>query len=331
MRNNRLKEKNIKFFSLIVRNLHSVDDVYNYNLYMLAEVYLHFKNGVFSIDELIDVIREKLGKKSYGSKTNIDKHRKQLYKVLINAPLFFKYLGGKQFRIISNRKVLNSLGDSKYNTRYQYFPLIEKNNSKNFILNRKVFLNYCISTFLLCNKGYSNEQVAKHFNISLYRVQLATKANNEKRNEKERVPKKMRFAKVQYNDYEQAIEVRKKLWTLGICAKVFKEKGKFYVAVHRTNFYDDSNLPSHKFRVGSSAGKNNIIEKIVSPKKYIRESENFKFLNSNGKKTYNLPKERKDNTTHFFFNEKPTKRQKINNFTGWTLDNYIMEYGNLYN
>ena len=34
--------------------------------------------------------------------------------------------------------------------------------------------------FCMSNNGYSNKQVAQHFNISVYRVQKATKSNNEK-------------------------------------------------------------------------------------------------------------------------------------------------------
>jgi hypothetical protein len=296
---------------------------------MIAELYLHQKNGIFTLKEFTNVLRDELNQKSLQSLSNVSKKRKSLYKIFMNSPMFFEHIKGETFKIISNRKIINSFGSSKHKARYYYLPIIKKKNPNDFILNRRIFLDYCISTYLLCNKGFSNEQVAKHFNVTVYRVQKATKANNEKKNLKERIIKKLRFVKEPVGTFEDAIELRKKLWDTGICSTIFKEKSVYWIKVYRTNFYDDCNLQSHKFKVRTSAEKNEVI-KDDKFKKYVWESKESLILKSALGKNYKFPDQKKDNLPEYFtFNDRPTRRQKLNDFVGWTLDNYIQEYSNL--
>jgi len=313
-------EQKIKFYGGIIDNLHSIQDVYKYNLYMLAEVYLHNKSGVFTTDDLIVVLRDKLGQKSLKSKTNIYKKRKELNKILVNAPLFFKYLGGNRFKIISNRKILNNLGSSKLKTPYFYFPLNIKSDSKDFILNRKTFLDYCISFYLLHHNGFSNPQVAKHFNITVKRVQNATKSNNEKENVNERIIKRFRFAKTSCADEKEAKELRKQLWEEdGICSIILKNGCSFYLAVFRTNFYDGNNIPSHKSRVKTSA------EKVISKgnfqpvKRYRKKSEFFKDCN--------LEESIFKDSLQYFFMSHPETEKELSDFNTWNLGMYVSKYG----
>jgi hypothetical protein len=327
LRYNRIEEKSVKIIPRFFRNLHSAEDIYKYNIYVIAETYLHKKNGLFTLKELSDIFRDELGQKSLQSSSNVNKKRKNLYKILINSPMFFEHIKGETFKIISNRKILNNLGSSKFKSRYYYLPILKKKNPKDFVLNRRVFLDYCIGAYLLCNKGFSNEQVAKHFNVTVYRVQKATKANNERENQKERIVKKLRFVKEPVGTLEDAIELRKKLWDIRICSTIFKEKNVFWVKVYRTNFYDDCNLQSHKFGVRSSAEQNEVMQDGKF-KKYVFESKESSILMSTLGKNYKFPNQKKDDLPEYFsFNDRPTNRQKRNDFIGWTLDNYIQEYG----
>jgi len=287
---------------------------------MIAETYLHNKSGVFNTNELIAVLRDKLGKKSLKSKTNIYKKRRELHNILINSPLFFKYLGGETFKIISNRKVLNSLGVSKLNSNFFYFPLNIKTDVKDFILSRKTFLDYCISSYLLCHNGFSNEQVAKHFNVVVKRVQDATKSNDEKENEKEKIIKRFRFAKTFCEDEKEAKELRKQLWEEdGIRSIIMQDGCHFYLAVFRTNFYDGSNIPSHKSRVKSSAEKVTSTEKCQNVKRYREKSEFFKHCN--------LEESIFKNSLQYFFMNQPETIEELSNFNTWNLGMYVSKYG----
>lgn len=290
-----MTSKNVKLQSEIIENLQSIQDIENYNNYMLANVFLSKKSGLFTLDEFIDV----LNYKSLKSNSNRNKFKKQLFKKFKQANLFFQHINQETFKFTSYRKILNQLESSKYENNYHKFPIKD-------ILHKRTFMDYVIGVYLLAHTNYSNKQVANHFKISIYRVQLATRRNNEK----DFISKKFRLAETLCNSKKEAFELRHKLWNVGISSIIKEKKRMFYVCVYRTNSYD-TNLPSHYSRVRKKAEVNSV-------KKRYSRIDNRSFiifkLETGRSLKLPLPEEKKSGTIYFNYSKE------------WSLDNYIKEY-----
>jgi hypothetical protein len=308
MRTNRHKLDSIKLSGTIIDNLHSIQDVDNYNIYMIANTYLHNKSGLFSLNDIVNIYILHLRQESLKIVSNRNKFKKQLFKKLKNANIFFEHVEHETFKFHSYRKILNILGGSKHLDNYYHFPLENTISRKNNVLYKKTFLDLIISSFLLSHNGYSNGQVAKHFRLTVMRIQLATKRNNQKNY----VKKIYRFVQTRCNDTDDAEQKRQKLWDIGI-RSIIKEKGsKTFLCCFRSNTYH-ANLPSHKCRVRSNAEDSSI------KKKYIKTTEKCIIFESQNKKKFKLAIPDRD---FFYYNFKDTT---------YTLDNYIIDYGNIYN
>jgi hypothetical protein len=307
LRSTRHIENTCKLNTTIVNDkTASIKDQDVYKLYLIAETYLHNKRGYFTLDELIIVLRDTLGYDSLKQKSNIFKFKEALHTTLFNSPIFFKHIENEQFKIISNRKVLHSLGTSKYKSTYYYIPQ-EYLHKKN----KTLFRDAIIGCFLLLNKGYSNDQVAKHFNITRARVQYATRRNNKSGV----IEKHLRYVMTPCNTRKDAIEVRKALWELEISTVMKKKENVWYICCYRTNSYN-SKLQSHKSGVRPSAEK----RESTFKRKYSKVTKDAIIFKSGSKKLkINLPDE-----GDLYFKFKDSKR------SNWNLDSYIQEYATLY-
>lgn len=304
----------LKIIDKIINNkVIDKNSINHYYIYLIVQLYLWNKSGYFAVDELIDVLKNNFEKKSLKSKSNIYKFKEKLFEQLKQSNIYFQHINKETFKIISYRKILNSFSTSKYESNYYYFP-------KAILKSKKLFTDVIIGTFLLNHQGYSNAQVAKHFNITIQRVQQATR-----RNDKNQVIKKyFRFGMTLCNDKEDARQQRKKLWDLGIRTIIKEKNKKWYICCFRTNYYDGSTIQSHKCRVLTESAEQERVGNIID-KRYCRIANNtiiFKLLGEYGKKfILNL----KNNEDSFYtFNEKPKNKFQKN----WTLDKYIREYGN---
>jgi hypothetical protein len=307
LRISRHTEKNIKIFSTIIENLHSIQEIESYRLYLIANTYLNHKRGSFTIEEFTNLLINKFNQKSLKNTSNLNKFKKQLYQKLIQSSIFFIHINENTFQFISYRKILNNFNISKVEDNYWHFPL--ENVKNNFYaLQKKTFLDLIIGSFLLFHKEISNQQVADQFKITVMRVQQATRRNNEV----DVIKKTTRLVETQCEDKKDAIEKQKKLWNVGICSKVKSKGKKYFIYCYRTNAYN-SELPSHKGRVRQSA------EKLII-KKYSKIIDNkCTFLSlTNRKLNLNLSNQKNSNVINYRFNEKHDT---------WSLDKYIQNYG----
>lgn len=311
MRKNRHTTLSVKFFGEIIDQLHSIQDVEKYNIYLIVNTYLHNKSGVFTLDELVDVYHKKNKFLSLKDKSNTYKFKKNLYKIIKNSTTFFKHVEKETFKIISYRKILNNFGISKHKSTYFHFSLVEEDEKKNFILSKKIFLDHCIGTYLLRHKEFSNKQVAEHFNITVKRVQNATHNNNNKKT----IIKRFRFAQTICNDRESARKLYLQLWNVGIRSIVKEKKKKFFVYTFRTNSYK-TNLPSHLCRVRKNAEDSSLERKYA---KVPGDSVTFYGSQIGKKLVVKIPPKDGDPILFSFYEKKDS----------WSLDQYIQQYGNL--
>jgi hypothetical protein len=309
--------ENFKIFYPIIEQITKFEnhcDIYQY--YNMAELYLSNQGGLFNLDQFIKILGNSFDFKSVNNKSNVKILKNKLFTYFKSdfGKLFFKHIKNETFTIISNRKILNNLGISKLESNYIYIPI-------KYLRKKQLFRDVIIGTFLLTCEGYSNDEVAKKFNITKNRIQKATARNNEGE-----IKKIFRFNVTECKDFKDACEKRNKLWIgNGIVTKIKKRNNKIFLCCYRTNRYESS-LPFHKVRIKESAGEH------AKDRKYIKVfEEKLKFKNEKGKKfTLFLPKKNSEEPDFFKFNEYPKKKNKFSNFNGWDLDKYVQEYS-IYN
>jgi hypothetical protein len=291
-----------KIHSAIIENhVKSLDDIDKLHLFIVAQKYLWNHRGFFSVDDMVNVFRDKLGYESLKEKSNIPEFKNKIYNKLYASPEFFKHIDKEVFTIISDKKILNKLNTSKGKNNYRFFP--NKFLTKE---GKKSFRDVVIGMFALNHDGYSNAQIASQFKLTKMRVQLATK-----RNHKENIIKKnFRFVEISCKNKKEALELRKKLWDVRIRTIIKEKKTGIKICCFRTNSYDGSNLRSHKM-LSEKVEQN---KKEFVQKRYSEIMKNGVFFKKLGFNKILLTYLNHENRYFKFKNE------------SWTLQNYINEY-----
>lgn len=197
-------------------------------LWTILRTIQHGRSGLFTLDDLVDILLADFGYKSLKrtpkNATNIKKFKKQKYKKLRNS-IFFTYSNGDLFRINSQKKLLINY---KGNASTQVFTMPGFTISSS-----RAFMDAYIG-IVLTNTRYANETSGKIINCTPRRIQQATARNHESG----LFPKQHRKIIEPFATLEKAKAKQLEIINHGIFVNdPFPYKGGYAIAVSTSNQY----------------------------------------------------------------------------------------------
>jgi len=147
-------------------------DVESYRLYAIARAHFSGRSGVFSLDDLCDVLHRHYGYKSLHRRPGNKRapFKGKLAKRFAASSLFRQAPDGR-YVINAERKVLNQY---KGTTKSSWYEL----PSPAVLAKKRDFSDFCIGIMLAGNRFRANKNVAGYCCRTVRRVQLATMRNN---------------------------------------------------------------------------------------------------------------------------------------------------------
>ena len=120
-------------------------DFNDYRLYVIARLHFRFRSGIFSINELLDLLHLHYGYKSLHNQPGNDRKGflKRLLPVLHKSVLFTPLTDGR-YKANSERKLMSTVAHAKRSGWYE-IPDI------NTLLSRRLFADFCVGCLLAGN------------------------------------------------------------------------------------------------------------------------------------------------------------------------------------
>jgi hypothetical protein len=147
----------------------------DYRLYLIARAHFSGRSGIFSINELCDILNLHYG---YTSLSRLPGNDRKGFirrtKPVFDGSFLFSPLSDGRYRIESERKILSRLGKVK---RSSWFLAVDID----IILSRRKFADFCVGTMLAGNKFRANRNIAQQCGCTVRRIQYATSRNHRSR------------------------------------------------------------------------------------------------------------------------------------------------------
>jgi len=159
----------------LLRIVHGHDDnIEAYRFYVIARHAFSNQSGLFSLDELCDVLHHSYDYSSlYRGRGSQRSGYRRRFKAMFTDSIFFQSLTDGRFKINSERKILKKIYNSDKSSWYQ-IP------NKEILASKGKFRDFSIGVLLNGNKFRSNTNIANYCSISKRRIQLATASNHKK-------------------------------------------------------------------------------------------------------------------------------------------------------
>jgi hypothetical protein len=170
---------NIRLNRNIIKILLRTDDISDnksvieiYRFYVIARAFFSGRSGLFSLDELCDILNKKFDYKSLhnrpGNKRTVFK--KKIHEMFSNSILFEICPDGR-FITTSEKKVLKTYQNTDKSSWYQVPDI-------NILRSKGNFRDLIIGVLVSGNKFRSNKNIAKQCKCSVRRIQKATAKND---------------------------------------------------------------------------------------------------------------------------------------------------------
>jgi len=148
-------------------------DVESYRLYVIARAHFSGRSGVFSLDDLCDVLHKHYNYKSLHRRAgNKRAPFKAKLALRLGASVLFRQAPDGRQVINAERKILNRYRGTTKSSWYE-LP------SPALLAKKRDFSDFCIGVLLAGNKFRANKNVAGYCNRTVRRVQLATMRNHK--------------------------------------------------------------------------------------------------------------------------------------------------------
>ena len=213
----------------------SFDD---YRYYVIARHHFALRSGIFSLDELCDLLHCHYGCASLHHRPGNDRCRqKRRLSAVLSGSFLFTRLADGRFRTNSEKALLSRLGKGARNGWYAL-------DDAEVLSSRRLFFDFCMGVLLSGNKFRANKNIASYCGCTVRRVQYATSRNH----------RELRFRK-QYNfieeisgPYEEVLRFRAVLLNVhGITSPLPSRRGKEWVLrLNAPNSYTASVLSGVK-------------------------------------------------------------------------------------
>lgn len=202
----------------------------DYRLYVIARHHFGLRSGIFSLDDLMDVLHAGYGYASLHHRPGNDRRRFAARQALrLGASHLFAVLPDGRYRINSERYIQSKYARSKKSGWYEIAdPAV--------LHSRRSFYDFCVGALLAGNKFRANKNIANQCGCTVRRVQYATARNHRE----SRFYKQYNFVEDFTGTWEEVTRYRAILLNVhGITSPrpVRVRKGEYLVRLNAPNSY----------------------------------------------------------------------------------------------
>ncbi len=210
----------------------------DYRYYVIARHHFSKRSGIFSLDELCDLLHTEYGYESLHHRPGNDRRRriKRLSALLGGSILFTVLLDGR-FRANSERGLFLKY-DKKARNGWYDLP------DPTILSSKQRFSDFCVGTLLSGNKFRSNKNIASYCGCTVRRIQFATSRNHKG----DLFIKQYNFIEDFSGPYEEVLRFRAELFNLhGISSPLpSRYKGEWVLRLNAPNSYRSNVLSGVK-------------------------------------------------------------------------------------
>lgn len=148
-------------------------DVDEYRYYVVARLHFARRSGIFSTDELCDLLHVEFGYASLHRDPGNDRRRfKARLSRLLDGSILFTAMDDGRYKINAERRIL-----SRYNggSRTGWYAL----DDPSVLGSRGRFFDFCVGALLAGNKFRANKNIARYCGCTVRRIQYATSRNHK--------------------------------------------------------------------------------------------------------------------------------------------------------
>ena len=210
----------------------------DYRYYVIARHHFAQRSGIFSLDELCDLLHREYGYASLHHRPGNDRrrHMRRLAAILGDSFLFVVLPDGR-YRANSERGLLSRYEKGARNGWYN-LP------DHTLLSSRQRFFDFCVGTLLSGNKFRANKNISSYCGCTVRRVQYATSRNHKG----ELFIKQYNFIEDFTGPYEEVLQFRAVLFNVhGISSPLpVRYKGEWVLRLNAPNSYRSNVLSGVK-------------------------------------------------------------------------------------
>ena len=146
----------------------------DYRYYCIARHHYALRSGIFSLDELCDLLHVEYDYASLHRRPGNDRRRfkQRLTAIIQNSELFTELLDGR-FKANSEKGLLSRYNKGHNKSMWYEIP------DKAILSSKKQFFDFCVGSLLAGNRFRANKNIAEHCGVSVRRIQYATSRNHK--------------------------------------------------------------------------------------------------------------------------------------------------------
>jgi hypothetical protein len=143
-----------------------------YRMYVIARYHFSGRSGLFSIDELCDVLHQQYGYRSLHKRPGNGRRDfiRKWYPAL-SGSVFFRQASDGRLITVSERKLLVKYHDTTKSGWFQVPP--------RYLMSKGEFFDFCVGIMVAGNRFRCNGNIARQFNCTKRRIQTATSRNHK--------------------------------------------------------------------------------------------------------------------------------------------------------
>ena len=149
-------------------------DLEDYRYYCIARHHYALRSGIFSLDELCDILHAEYDYTSLHRRPGNDRRRfkQRLIGIIQVSALFSELLDGR-YKANSEKGLLSRYNKGHNKSMWYEIP------DKSILSSKKAFFDFCVGSLLAGNRFRANKNIAEHCGVSVRRIQYATSRNHK--------------------------------------------------------------------------------------------------------------------------------------------------------
>jgi len=159
----------------IIKLCHSLgSDLEDYRYYSIARHHYSLRSGIFSLDELCDLLHTEYDYTSLHRRPGNDRKRfkERITSIIQGSVLFTQLLDGR-YKANSEKGLLSRY--NKGNNRSNWYEVPDRK----ILSSKKQFFDFCVGSLLAGGRFQANRKTAQFCGVTVRRIQYATSRNNK--------------------------------------------------------------------------------------------------------------------------------------------------------
>lgn len=225
----------LKYNKQLVKTLFKIskEEINNYRYYLIAKIHFYNRSGLFSLDELLDLLHEEYNFKTLHHRPGNNRHKyKRKFRAQFKQSILFVQLSDGRFKYIPEKRI---------NPDFTYSKTLLVYNSD--LKARRTHLDACLMVLYSGNQFKSYQAIKNQSGYTIKRIQESIKRNVSKGRLK-KINNLVFSNLLSYRLKKEATRVRAKLLHHhGIATpEPFKYKGRFYLLLYAANSYFSTDI-----------------------------------------------------------------------------------------